>query len=145
MRPIDERLAYTSTEDRLMSLADVAARAQARMSYGDPRRKAKRFAYSQKARKIADLKAAGYVLPLSEWLGHNNGPAWDEELLFREFCWNKAHREAWTPPTQEIGIRRAKKAEALGLTYREYVLEIMERGRYLDEETAAELRKRLGH
>lgn len=128
-----------------MSLADVAARAQARMSYADPRRRAKRFAVSQKARKIADLKAAGYVLPLSEWLGHNNGPAWDEELLFREFCWEKAHNEAWTPPTQEIGVRRAKKAEALGLTYREYVLEIMERGRYLDEDTAAELRKRLGH
>ena len=31
----------------------------------------------------------------------------------------------------ETAIRRAKMAEALGLTYREYQLEILERGRYL--------------
>ena len=51
-----------------------------------------------------------------------------------------AHEKAWTPPTPEIGMRRARKAEALGVTYKQYVLEILERGRYLDEETAAELR-----
>jgi hypothetical protein len=34
----------------------------------------------------------------------------------------------------ETAIRRAKKAEALGLTFREYQLEILERGRYLQLE-----------
>ena len=34
----------------------------------------------------------------------------------------------------ETAIRRAKKAEAIGLTYREYQLEILERGRYLQKE-----------
>ncbi len=38
------------------------------------------------------------------------------------------------PPTFEIGVRRAKKAAALGISYREYVLEILERGRYLGED-----------
>jgi hypothetical protein len=36
-------------------------------------------------------------------------------------------------------VRRARRAEALGITYRRYVLEILERGRYLDEEAAARL------
>jgi len=32
-------------------------------------------------------------------------------------------------------------AAALGVSYHDYVLEILERGRYLDEESAAELRR----
>ncbi|MBI3676567.1 MAG: hypothetical protein HY243_08100 [Proteobacteria bacterium] len=89
---------------------------------------------------MANLKAEGFVVPLSEWLGHNNGPDWDVAELFIAFCWKKALEKAWAPPTMEIGIRRARKAEALGVTYRQYVLEILERGRYLDEETAAPFR-----
>jgi hypothetical protein len=38
-------------------------------------------------------------------------------------------------------VRRARKAEALGVSYHDYVLEIIERGRYLDEESAAKFRK----
>ena len=34
----------------------------------------------------------------------------------------------------ENTIRRARKAESLGLTYREYMLELLERGRYLQVE-----------
>jgi hypothetical protein len=41
------------------------------------------------------------------------------------------------PP--EIAIRRARKAEALGLTYAEYTLEILERGRHLQETDAARI------
>jgi len=125
-----------------MSLEAIQARAQARFAAADPKARARRYAASEKARRISDLKEAGYVIPLSEWIGHNNGPAWDEWELFREFCWKKAHDKAWTPPTMEIGIRRANKAAALGVTYRQYVLEILERGRHLDEETAAPLRGR---
>ena len=93
------------------------------------------------SKKLANLKAAGYVVPLSEWLGHNLGPAWDEVELFLDYCWRVAQRKAWTPPSWEIGVRRARKAEALGLSYRQYALEIMERGRYPDAELAATLAK----
>jgi len=123
-----------------MSLADIQARARSKAGSADPKARAKYFHAANNARKLANLKAEGYVVPLSEWLGHNNGPDWFASELFIEHCWKPAHEKAWAPPTQEIGIRRARKAEALGVTYKQYVLEILERGRYLDEETAAELR-----
>ncbi|MGN6149490.1 MAG: hypothetical protein ACTHPD_13200 [Rhizomicrobium sp.] len=123
-----------------MSLADIQARARSKAGRADPKARAKYFHAANNARKIANLKADGWVIPLSEWLGHNNGPDWFASELFIDWCWKQAHRKAWTAPTQEIGVRRARKAEALGVTYKQYVLEILERGRYLDEETAAELR-----
>jgi hypothetical protein len=123
-----------------MSLADIQARARSKAGNADPKARAKYFHAANSARKLANMKAEGYVIPLSEWLGHNNGPDWFASELFIEHCWKLAHEKAWAPPTQEIGVRRARKAEALGVTYKQYVLEILERGRYLDEETAAELR-----
>ena len=122
-----------------MSLADITARAQAKQGYAGSRQRSAYFREAEKAKKIANLKAAGYVVPLSEWLGHNNGPPWDVETLFLDWCWKKAHEEAWSVP-QDIAIRRARKAEALGLTYRQYTLEILERGRFPDEALAAQLR-----
>jgi len=125
-----------------MSLADIQARARSRMGNADPKKRAQYFRAADKARRIANLKAEGFVVPLSEWIGHNHGPDWFEYELFFEYCWKKAHEKAWAAPSQEIAVRRARKAETLGLTYRQYVLEIMERGRYLDEEGAAQLRER---
>jgi hypothetical protein len=124
-----------------MSLASIEARARSKAGSTDPRRRAKRFVEAERARRIANLKADGFVVPLSEWLGHNNGPAWDEWERYLDDCWKRAHTKVWKPPTQEIGVRRARKAEALGVSYRQYVLEILERGRFLDEETAAQLVK----
>ena len=123
-----------------MSLADIQARARSKAGNADPKARAKYFHAANNARKIANLKAEGFVAPLSEWLGHNNGPDWFASELFLDWCWKRAHEKAWTAPTQEIGARRARKAQALGLSYRDYVLEILERGRYLDEESAAALR-----
>ncbi len=123
-----------------MSLAAIEARARAKAGSADPKARAKRYAVAEQARRLANLKAEGYVIPLSEWLGHNNGPAWDEFAAFIAYCWRESHKKVWTPPTWEIGVRRAQKAAALGISYRAYVLEILERGRYLDEEGAAELR-----
>jgi hypothetical protein len=117
-----------------MSLAAIEARARAKAGAGDPRARAKRYNIAEQARRIANLKAEGYVIPLSEWIGHNNGPGWDEVALFIAYCWKEAHKKAWTPPTFEIGVRRAKKAAALGISYREYVLELLERGRYLNKD-----------
>ncbi len=123
-----------------MALADIQARAAAKAGYASSKARASYFVAADRARRHANLVAEGYVLPLSEWLGHNNGPAWDALELFAAYCWKEAHRKAWTPPTWEIGVRRARRAEALGLTYKQYALEIMERGRYLDEDGAAALK-----
>jgi hypothetical protein len=126
-----------------MSLADIQARAQSKAGMAGSRR-AKYFREAEQAKRIANLTAAGYVLPLSEWLGHNNGPPWHVATLFLEYCWRKAHEEAWKTPTQEIAARRARKAEALRLTYKQYALEIMERGRFPDEALAAQLKLNAG-
>ena len=117
-----------------MSLAAIEARARAKAGASDPRARAKRYNVAEKARRIADLKAEGFVIPLSEWIGHNNGPDWDDFALFIAYCWKVAHRKAWAPPTFEIGVRRANKAAALGISYRDYTIELLERGRYLNED-----------
>jgi hypothetical protein len=124
----------------MSALANIEARARAKFGAQTASARSKRYAAADAARRIANLKAEGYVLPLSDWLGHNNGPAWFEDELFLDYCWRTSHAKAWAPPTQEIGVRRARKAEALGVSYRTYVLEILERGRYLDEETAKPFR-----
>jgi hypothetical protein len=124
-----------------MSLEDIQARARSKAGRSTHKARQSYFVAADKARKEANLKAAGYVLPISEWLGHNNGPAWDVELLYADYCWKLSHKKAWTAPTPEIGVRRARKAEELGVSYHDYVLEILERGRYLDEDSAAKYRK----
>jgi hypothetical protein len=40
-------------------------------------------------------------------------------------------KAAWKTPPREIALRRLARAEELGMTYREYTLEILEHGRYL--------------
>jgi len=70
-------------------------------------------------------------------LGHNGGPPLDPEAppdpngSWRQYCWRRAHRRAWKTPPREIALRRLARAEELGMSYREYTLEILERGRYL--------------
>jgi hypothetical protein len=113
-----------------MSIADIQARALSKMGRTPAVARKGYFAAADKARRNANLKADGYVIPLSEWMGHNNGPDWFADL-FVDYCWRKAYEKAWTPPSQEIGVRRARKAAEAGVSYREYVLEILEHGRYL--------------
>lgn len=76
-------------------------------------------------------------------IGHNGGPPLRERKHVPEwgtggfksyFPWRKAHRAVWKSTPREIMIRRDDKAEALGLTYEEYTLELLERGRYLQAE-----------
>jgi hypothetical protein len=60
------------------------------------------------------------------------------------FYWKAAHRAVWKNPSPGIGAFRIKKAERLGLTYEEYTLEILERGRHLqieDIERIAEIQR----
>lgn len=67
-------------------------------------------------------------------IGHNGGPPIEEAdpgaASWRHHCWRKASKKAWTVP-REVALRRLQRAEELGMTYRAYSLEIMERGRYL--------------
>ena len=75
--------------------------------------------------------------PLLNWgIGHNGGPALDEEpgYLWRRHCWQKAHREVWKNPGMSIMKFRVARAEAAGVTYREYMLELLNKGRHLQKE-----------
>lgn len=76
---------------------------------------------------------AGPLLPASAPVGHNGGPPLEEpdpNASWRLWCWRRARKKAWSAPP-EVALRRLARAEALGMTYREYALEILERGRYL--------------
>ena len=66
-------------------------------------------------------------------IGHNGGPPLDDEdrgRSWRLWCWKRASKRAWSAP-REVALRRLERAQALGMTYREYTLEILERGRHL--------------
>jgi len=71
--------------------------------------------------------------PAPAGLGHNGGPALEHPpgRSWRRWCWNRAHKAAWKSPPREVVLQRLKRARALGMSYREYTLEIMERGRHL--------------
>ncbi len=68
--------------------------------------------------------------------GPYEGPPWGKGHIYRFYCWRRAHRAAWRKP-RDIQMFRLEKAEALGLTYEEYSLEILERGRHLQSEDRA--------
>jgi len=76
----------------------------------------------------------------SPGFGHNGGPPldhipeWGVGGFKTYFEWRAASEAAFAKVPYETAIRRARKAEALGLTYREYALELLERGRYLQAE-----------
>ena len=74
--------------------------------------------------------------------GHNGGPPldethrpeWGDGGIGNYFYWKAAHHRAWHNPSPGITAFRIKKAERLGLTYEEYTLEMLERGRHLQLE-----------
>lgn len=76
--------------------------------------------------------------------GHNGGPPldkpheWGEGPFGSYFEWRSAQREARKVPFETMR-RRAAKAETLGLTYEEYTLEILERGRFLQASDVARI------
>jgi len=84
--------------------------------------------------------------------GHNGGPPlddahtpeWGKHGIGNYFYWKAAHRAAWKNPSPGIVAFRIGKAERLGLTYEEYTLEILERGRHLqieDVERIAQIKR----
>lgn len=77
--------------------------------------------------------------------GHNGGPplddgehipVWGAGGFKTFFWWKKAHARAWRK-SHAVMVFRDDKAEKIGLSYEEYSLEIMERGRYLSADDDA--------
>lgn len=64
------------------------------------------------------------------------GPPWGKGDRHGFIHWRNAHRAAWKPKSRDIALFRLEKAEGLGLTYEEYTLELLERGRHLQVEDA---------
>jgi len=67
----------------------------------------------------------------SAGIGHNGGPALDSGADWRAFCWRKAHARAWRTPPREIVLARLSRAQALGMTYRQYTSVLLDRGVHL--------------
>lgn len=123
-----------------VNFALSAARVRAKTSAREGRSELKQAVSGWRERRESDLREMGMVIPLSEWLGHNNGPDILTDTLFIERQWRKAQADAFAPPDAETGRRWAEMAERLGLTYREYRLELLERGRHPTEEDASRIR-----
>lgn len=86
-------------------------------------------------------------------LGDYDGPAWKGGDPHRFLHWKRAHTAAWKPKSRDIALFRLAKAEAAGLSYEEYTLELLERGRHLsavdgarvDEIRRGRKRRRFSH
>jgi hypothetical protein len=74
-------------------------------------------------------------LPKPAEIGHNNGPPLDEEpgYLWRRHCWSRACKAAWKTPSMGILKFRVARAEAAGVSYEEYMLELLDTGRHLQK------------
>jgi hypothetical protein len=64
-------------------------------------------------------------------IGHNGGPPFDAGIDWRRFCWLRAHARAWQTPPREIARARLARAQALGITYRQYTAVLLDRGVHL--------------
>ena len=69
----------------------------------------------------------------SPGIGHNNGPPLEEPVndAFVRYRWRKAHAAAWKNPSMSILRFRVARAEAAGVSYEEYVSELLDTGRHL--------------
>ncbi|HTZ34780.1 MAG TPA: hypothetical protein VMB84_02080 [Stellaceae bacterium] len=70
----------------------------------------------------------GSTIAAAFGIGHNQGPPLDRQASWRRYCWKKAHAAAWKTPPREIALARLKRAEALGMSYQEYVAVLLDTG-----------------
>jgi hypothetical protein len=77
-------------------------------------------------------------------IGDNGGPPLEEEqgYLWRRHCWAKAHREVWKNPPMSILRFRVARAEAAGVSYRDYMLHLLDTGRHLQKADVEAMRKK---
>jgi hypothetical protein len=59
-------------------------------------------------------------------IGHNNGPTFD--MSWGAWVWRRAAAKAWQQPSPEVVKMRIKRAERLGLTYKELTSALMNTG-----------------
>jgi hypothetical protein len=96
-------------------------------------------------RRIASLRPREIIAADIPAIGHNGGPPldhlpeWGANGIGNYFSWKAASEKAFNDVPYETALRRVRRAQALGLTYREYQLEILERGRYLQAEDTARI------
>ena len=71
-------------------------------------------------------------------IGHNGGPPLEEQAIedkpandWSYYCWRRAHAKAWKTPPREVALLRLRRAEALGMTYREYTAILLDTGKRL--------------
>lgn len=62
-------------------------------------------------------------------IGHNNGPTFD--MSWEAWVWRRASAKAWKTPNPEVAMLRLKRAERLGITYKELASVIMDSGAHL--------------
>lgn len=62
-------------------------------------------------------------------IGHNNGPTFD--MSWEAWVWRRATTKAWKTPKPEVAMMRLKRAERLGITYKELASVIMDSGAHL--------------
>jgi hypothetical protein len=63
-------------------------------------------------------------------IGHNFGPPLD--VSWSAWLWRRAHAKAWKTPPREIAMLRIRRAERLGLSYRDYTAVLLDRGVHMD-------------
>ena len=75
--------------------------------------------------------------------GHNGGPALDDDpgAFWRQHCWTQAYNEAWKAPSMAVLKFRLERAEAAGMTYRAYMLELLDSGRHAQKEDKSQRRR----
>src|ERR1041385_9243802 len=59
-------------------------------------------------------------------IGHNNGPTFD--MSWEAWVWRRATAKAWKQPTPEVAKMRIRRAERLGITYKELTAALMQPG-----------------
>jgi hypothetical protein len=59
-------------------------------------------------------------------IGHNNGPTFD--MSWGAWVWRRAAAKAWKVPSPEVVKMRVKRAERLGLSYKELTSALMNTG-----------------
>ena len=59
-------------------------------------------------------------------IGHNNGPTFD--MSWEAWVWRRASAKAWKTPNPEVARMRVRRAERLGITYRELTAALMDTG-----------------
>lgn len=87
---------------------------------------------AERAKRDLAARESGLVVPISEWLGHNNGPSLLSPTAYLKYIWRRAYDAAWSEPNADIVMLRMKRAAALGMSYNDYVLELLERGGHPD-------------